>query len=70
MPKPRRPSATWTARSVAFALVQARPEPEAGRAAMLQWETDVMAVSLAVRHLTGYDDSRFRIDCQGPKGDA
>lgn len=68
--KPTRPSATATVRALAFALIQARPEPEAGRAAMRQWETDVLAVSLAVTQLTGYNDSRFRVDCQGPKGDA
>lgn len=73
MPKTR-PSATSVAKALSFVLIQARPEPSAGRAvdvsaAMVQWETDVLAVSLAVQTLTGYDDSRFRRDCQGPKGE-
>jgi len=52
---------------VSRALVHARPEPAAGRAAMVQWETDVFSVSLAVQLLGLGDDSRFRTLCQGPK---
>ena len=65
MPKSAAPKTI--ARTLARALVHARPEPEAGRASMAQWETDVFSVSLAVQMLGLYEDGRFRTLCQGPK---
>lgn len=74
MPKtmPRRPSVRATSRALSYALTQARPEPPSqmdgeGRAAMLQWETDVFAVSLVLEQLEVCSADRFRHECQGPK---
>ena len=78
MPKTTKPAGRTIARALSFALIQARPEPyppggpkpfSTRATQMEQWETDVMAVSMALALLFNYDDTRFRRECQGPKGD-
>ena len=73
MPRTTGPAGTTVARAVAFALIQARPDPEwpGARVAHSQWEADVLAVSLALKLLyPALDDTKFRRACEGPKGDA
>lgn len=69
-PKPQRPTPRRLIDAVAVALVAARPDPTsgAGVTAFPQWETDVMAVSLAIEAThPGHGDYRFRLKCEGAK---
>lgn len=56
---------------ISYALRQTRPDPAESprsRADFDQWETDVLAVSLAIEYATpGLGNYRFRMKCQGPK---
>jgi hypothetical protein len=62
------------ANALSYALTQVRPDPSDERVSqkkrteqMIQWETDLFAVSMALQLATGYDDTAFRRKCQGPK---
>ena len=56
---------------IAYALRQTRPDPgenARARADFDQWETDVLAVSLAIDYAApGLGNYPFRMKCQGPQ---